>query len=284
MNVAIICRTNYDGAIPAFVLESLGNVNFSISGDAMTLATTLPRKLMALTSLLYERATASVQHSLELLIPYHSKYTLNLLMETLRNNNLSIWDVPIEDIRHTCPWLETFVSRISAILKPYGVRQKDKEFDAMRAIYDYYINQVFNGNSLYQQSARAYLETLKYLLDTQTTKELYSFVETMEEYNQRLKARIGKNRANVQIVTVHESKGKEYDSVYVWNDSEGVFPSSKCNLECDEDLEEERRVHYIACTRARKKSSIYTLNGKVGIFVREMDARMTNPIQSKVSI
>ena len=284
MNVAIICRTNYDGAIPAFVLESLGNVNFSISGDAMTLATTLPRKLMALTSLLYERATASVQHSLELLIPYHSKYTLNLLMETLRNNNLSIWDVPIEDIRHTCPWLEAFVSRISAILKPYGVRQKDKEFDAMRAIYDYYINQVFNGNSLYQQSARAYLETLKYLLDTQTTKELYSFVETMEEYNQRLKARIGKNRANVQIVTVHESKGKEYDSVYVWNDSEGVFPSSKCNLECDEDLEEERRVHYIACTRARKKSSIYTLNGKVGIFVREMDARMTNPIQSKVSI
>ena len=239
---------------------------------------------MALTSLLYERATANVQHSLEPLVPYHSKYSLTMLMDTMRANNLSIWDIPIEDIKHTCPWLEPFVVRISAILKPYGQRQKDREFDAMKAIYDYYINHAFSGNSIYNQSARAYLETLKYLLDTQTNKDLYSYVETMEEYNQRLKARIGKNRTNVQIVTVHESKGKEYDSVYVWNDSEGVFPSNKCNLEDEEDLEEERRVHYIACTRAKKKSSIYTLSGKVGMFVKEMDAKMRNPVNVKVSI
>ncbi|MBR4314679.1 MAG: ATP-dependent helicase, partial [Lachnospiraceae bacterium] len=87
-----------------------------------------------------------------------------------------------------------------------------------------------------------------------------------------------------QIVTVHESKGKEYDSVYVWNDTEGVFPSNKCNMESENDLAEERRVHYIACTRAKKKSSIYTLNGKVGLFVREMNCRMTNPVIVKKSI
>ncbi len=284
MNVAIICRTNYDGSIPAFMLESMGNVNFSISGDAMTLTTPLPKKLMALTSLLYERATSNVQHSLEMLAGPYEKYTLTKLMDVMRVNNLSIWDIPIEDIAHDCKWLAPFVRRISAILKPYGVRQKDKEFDAMKAIYDFYINEKFNGNSIYNQSARAYLETLKYLLETQSNKDLYSFVETMEEYNQRLKARIGKNRANVQIVTVHESKGKEYDSVYVWNDSGGIFPSSKCNLESEEELEEERRVHYIACTRAKKKSSIYTLSGKVGMFVKEMDARMTNPVNAKVSI
>ena len=284
MNVAIICRTNYDGSIPAFVLESMGNVNFSISGDTMTLNTPLPRKLMALTSLLYERATANVQHSLEMIVPQHSKYSLTMLMDTMRSNNLSIWDVPIEDIDYTCQWLTPFVKRIRTILMPYGVRQKDREFDAMKAIYDYYINSVFSGNSIYNQSARAYLETLKYLLETQTNKDLYSFVETMEEYNQRLRARIGKNRTNVQIVTVHESKGKEYDSVYVWNDSEGVFPSNKCNLESEEDLEEERRVHYIACTRAKKKSSIYTLSGKVGMFVKEKNEKMRNPVNVKVSI
>ena len=284
MNVAIICRTNYDGSIPAFVLESMGNVNFSISGDSMTLNTPLPRKLMALTSFLYERATANVSNSLEFLVPYHSKYSLKMLMDTMRANNLSIWDIPIEDIDYSCPWLTDFIKQISAILKPYGARQKDREFDAMKAIYDFYIANVFSGNSIYKQSARAYLETLKYLLETQSNKDLYSFVETMEEYNQRLKARIGKNRSNVQIVTVHESKGKEYDSVYVWNDSEDVFPSSKCNLDSEEDLAEERRVHYIACTRAKKKSSIYTLSGKVGMFVKEMDAKMKNPVSVKVSI
>lgn len=284
MNVAILCRTNYDGAIPAFMLESMGNVNFSISGESMTLATNLPRKLMGLTSLLYEKASQNVKDSLEFLVPRHSRYSLKVLMDTLRVNNKSIWDLPIEDINYSCPWLTAFIQKITPILKPYGVRQKDREFDAMKAIYDFYINTVFTGSSIYSQSARAYLETLKYLLENQKVKDLYAFVETMEHYNERLKARIGKNKSNVQIVTVHESKGKEYDSVYVWNDTEGVFPSNKCNMESENDLAEERRVHYIACTRAKKKSSIYTLNGKVGLFVREMNCRMTNPVIVKKSI
>ena len=284
MNVAIICRTNYDGAIPAFVLESMGNINFSISGESMTLTTTLPSKLMGLTSLLYERATNAVKNSLEFLVPLHSKYSLNLLMDTMRANNLSIWDVPIDDISYTCPWLKEFVVLIGKVLKPHGVRQKDREFDAMRAIYDYYITHVFVGNSIYNQSARAYLETLKYLLETHSHNDLYAFVDNLNDYNDRLNARIGKAKTNVQIVTVHESKGKEYDSVYVWNDSEGVFPSNKCDIENETELAEERRVHYIACTRAKQKSSIYTLSGKVGMFVREMTCSMKNPVVIKASI
>ena len=84
---------------------------------------------------------------------------------------------------------------------------------------------------------------------------------------------------SVNIITVHESKGKEYDSVYIWNDSEDVFPSIKCNIDDEEQLAEERRVHYIACTRAKKKSTILTMNGSVGMFVREMDCKV-EPIQS----
>ena len=93
-----------------------------------------------------------------------------------------------------------------------------------------------------------------------------------------------KKNTKIRIATVHEFKGKECDSVYVWNDSDGVFPSNKCELTDEEQVEEERRVHYIACTRAKKKEHIYCLNGKVGKFVKEMDLTIENPIKPSVNL
>ena len=58
--------------------------------------------------------------------------------------------------------------------------------------------------------------------------------------------------------------------MYVWNDSVGNFPYTK-NGEIDKDeLEEERRVHYIACTRAKEKMTIMA-QGSGGQFLAEMD-------------
>jgi DNA helicase-2/ATP-dependent DNA helicase PcrA len=58
---------------------------------------------------------------------------------------------------------------------------------------------------------------------------------------------------------VHEFKGKERDSVYIWKDTFGYFPASKADAFIPAEIEEERRVHYIACTRARQKCTIYAL-------------------------
>ncbi len=53
------------------------------------------------------------------------------------------------------------------------------------------------------------------------------------------------------ISTIHQAKGLEWDCVYIPRLTEGGFPSVKA-LASEEDLEEERRVFYVACTRARK--------------------------------
>ena len=102
----------------------------------------------------------------------------------------------------------------------------------------------------------------------------------MDDLNERLQARVGKNYG-ISISTVHEFKGKERDSIYVWNDSEGVFPSPKTDLKELSQVEEERRVHYIACTRARCKSTIYSLMGSTGMFLNEMDCK-TTPVTSHI--
>lgn len=56
----------------------------------------------------------------------------------------------------------------------------------------------------------------------------------------------------VKLMTVHSSKGLEFDYVYLAGMEDGLFPS--CNFETTEDeIEEERRLCYVAVTRARKE-------------------------------
>lgn len=58
-----------------------------------------------------------------------------------------------------------------------------------------------------------------------------------------------KDDGAVQIMTIHKSKGLEFEVVFVLNVNTGVFPSGKCT---GDDLDEEVRLAYVAYTRAKK--------------------------------
>lgn len=69
----------------------------------------------------------------------------------------------------------------------------------------------------------------------------------------------------VSLITVHSAKGLEFENVFLVAMEEGIFPSA-FSIE-DDDLEEERRLMYVAITRAKKKlvislSKIRTRFGK----------------------
>ncbi|MDR2175736.1 MAG: UvrD-helicase domain-containing protein [Synergistaceae bacterium] len=55
-------------------------------------------------------------------------------------------------------------------------------------------------------------------------------------------------RETVKLMTVHAAKGMEFPFVFVCGLNEGVFPSRK--IETPEEMEEERRLAYVAMTRA----------------------------------
>ena len=56
----------------------------------------------------------------------------------------------------------------------------------------------------------------------------------------------------VQLMTVHASKGLEFDAVFIGGLEEGLFPHDNASSDRD-GLEEERRLMYVAITRARKR-------------------------------
>ncbi len=60
----------------------------------------------------------------------------------------------------------------------------------------------------------------------------------------------------VSLMTVHTAKGLEFDYVFVYGFCDGIFPSQRSVDESKKGLEEERRLAYVAFTRARKKLHI----------------------------
>lgn len=60
------------------------------------------------------------------------------------------------------------------------------------------------------------------------------------------------DQKSVSISTVHASKGLEFDYVFIIGLEEGKFPLARA-LDSEDELEEERRLMYVAVTRAKKK-------------------------------
>ena len=56
----------------------------------------------------------------------------------------------------------------------------------------------------------------------------------------------------VTLLTVHSAKGLEFKNVFVIGLEEGIFPSSR-SFDSEDDLEEERRLAYVAITRAKER-------------------------------
>ena len=66
---------------------------------------------------------------------------------------------------------------------------------------------------------------------------------------------------NITLMTMHAAKGLEFDNIFLAGWEEGVFPSLRSIEETgNEGLEEERRLAYVALTRARKKIFITYVN------------------------
>lgn len=102
-------------------------------------------------------------------------------------------------------------------------------------------------------------------------KTIPEFIKRLEYLQKVIRAGSKTDNAKVLLSTIHSAKGLEYDNVVLVDVADGVFPSNSK----DTDIEEEKRLFYVAMTRARRKLCIFAF--------REEESEFTEYVRSYLS-
>ena len=92
------------------------------------------------------------------------------------------------------------------------------------------------------------------LYEEENKEEDYSLDTYLQDIALYTNADYRKDDDKVKLMTVHQAKGLEFPLVWIYGLSEGILPSHRTVRERGEaGLEEERRLMYVACTRAKDR-------------------------------
>ncbi|MCC8163351.1 MAG: ATP-dependent helicase [Lachnospiraceae bacterium] len=111
--------------------------------------------------------------------------------------------------------------------------------------------------------------------DYRTYDEWFEYMEKYKRQMEEMRRRQQEVQDGVHLTTMHSSKGLEYEKVWILDAAEGVTPYKKAVL--DADMEEERRMFYVAMTRAKRELTICwskkqgSHEARVSRFVEEME-------------
>ena len=132
--------------------------------------------------------------------------------------------------------------------------------------YERYLRQTAAGDA---GRLAEWLELLDWLrADAGRFQNVRDWCDAQREHNRALEENkksskrggSGEEKAAVKLMTVHGSKGLEFETVIIPDCNEGVFPHGR--LLKEHEAEEERRVFYVAMTRAKENLELLCLTGE----------------------
>ncbi len=156
------------------------------------------------------------------------------------------------------PWME---ERIERLHEDILAIKKMRPFAAVNYIrkaigYDGFLTEYAAYRKMESEGLFEVLEALQ-----ESSREFASFEawfahrkEYQEKLSEQYKAR-QEQREAVTLATFHSAKGLEFDVVHIIDVNEGITPYKKAVLL--PDMEEERRMFYVAVTRAKKRLHLY---------------------------
>lgn len=171
-----------------------------------------------------------------------------------------------KDFYKAQPWI---AERIEQLQYDLMVLTRITPFAAVNYIrkavgYDEYLTDYAASRQI---PANELFETLDELMEsTKEYKQLEEWMQFTQLYTEKLQQeqrRQQEQSDSISVLTLHASKGLEYDIVIIPDVNEGMIPYKKAVLEAE--LEEERRMMYVGMTRAKKElylSYVKTIRGK----------------------
>lgn len=176
--------------------------------------------------------------------------------------------VSFEQLRKYYMEKEWMVDRIDQLEVDLKVISRMTPYAAIQYIrksvgYDLFLNE-------YAIKRKMKLEDLQEIIremeerakEFQTIEEWFAHIEKYTlELKQQAITRTDDRKA-LSLMTFHSAKGLEYDTVFIIGANEDVTPYKKAELQ--EEIEEERRMFYVAMTRAKKHLTISYVREKNG--------------------
>lgn len=212
------------------------------------------------------------------------------IVVTAVDNNVTIWDAMLNVSSFMPGRVTVAVNEFVDLVRGFELAIDSKDaFEAAKQIAkesgilkDLYDDKTVEGLARYQ-NLQELLNAIKEFSED-TEKEDRSISAFLQEVS--LISTADTKDANgtdyVTMMTIHMAKGLEFKNVYIVGMEENLFPSQMM-LQSRADLEEERRLFYVAVTRAEKKLTLsYALqrykfgrleNCEPSRFLQELDAR-----------
>ncbi|MBR3825111.1 MAG: ATP-dependent helicase [Lachnospiraceae bacterium] len=101
-------------------------------------------------------------------------------------------------------------------------------------------------------------------VDAEAFASFNDWKEHWERYKLDLEnsiAKLNDKKEGIHLMTLHASKGLEFEKVYIMNMNEGIFPRLPKGEVSEKLIEEERRLMYVGITRARQEVELYYMTG-----------------------
>lgn len=183
-------------------------------------------------------------------------------------DNVDRGEISFENLRKYYMEKDWMVDRIDQLEVDLKVIRRMTPYAAIQYIrksvgYDLFLNE-------YAIKRKMKLEDLQELIRemeerAKEFKTIEEWFDHIEKYTEELRMQAvtrTENRNAVSLMTFHAAKGLEYDTVFIIGANEDVTPYKKAEL--PEEMEEERRMFYVAMTRAKKHLTISYVREKNG--------------------
>lgn len=177
--------------------------------------------------------------------------------------------VSFEELRKYYEEKDWMLDRIDQMELDFRILQRMAPYGAIQYIRKHIAYDEFLAEYAYARKIK--LEDLQEVMkeieerakEFRSIEEWFAHIDSYTEEIQRQKEFAKQNSDAVSFMTMHGSKGLEFHTVFVIGANEGISPYKKA--ETKDEMEEERRMFYVAMTRAKKRLVItYTKekNGK----------------------
>lgn len=186
--------------------------------------------------------------------------TIKKLLDIAESYNISLWDVlNFQNFENISPSTQTkikeFVSLLSELIDQSSSISVSSLIKLILNRTEYLIELEMEDKKSSKDNSR--VENVYQLVNSAIDFEEDSDDISLAQYLSYISLisdsdSISEERKMVKLMTVHTSKGLEFPVVFVAGLAEGVFPHAR-SINSDSEIEEERRLMYVAVTRAKEK-------------------------------